>query len=261
MLAILYESTHCLDRKRSAMRGTQQCLIVLIHVDQYSAWLVRCSFVSFWNGIFVCAANDCTPHVRVHCLLVCPLSTIVCYFWVARTLVGMLCGVACLCVRLLFLFAVCLPPCGRNWQTAQQNKFVHLWDSRVNWQILVGRYERSASDMVRVYWAHTCILLLHEMWSKEMSFRLTAGPKWRPNSKCAACDTWSGCTRQPVFAASISVIVWICLPANGTSAMYSTQSVDSLRSDNDTELSDPLDAFNECDMITSDEHGDKLLSR
>lgn len=47
------------------------------------------------------------------------------------------------------------------------------------------------------------------------------------------------------------------LPANGTSVMYSTQSVDSLRSDNDTELSDPLDAFNECDIMTSDE----LLSR
>lgn len=43
--------------------------------------------------------------------------------------------------------------------------------------------------------------------------------------------------------------------------MYSRQSVDSLRSDNDTELSDPLDAFNECDIIKSDEHGDKLLSR
>lgn len=50
------------------------------------------------------------------------------------------------------------------------------------------------------------------------------------------------------------------LPANGTSVTYSTQSVDALRSD-DTELSDPLDAFNECDIITSDEHGDKLLSR
>lgn len=34
------------------------------------------------------------------------------------------------------------------------------------------------------------------------------------------------------------------LPANGTSVTYSTQSVDALRSD-DTELSDPLDAFNE----------------
>lgn len=51
------------------------------------------------------------------------------------------------------------------------------------------------------------------------------------------------------------------LPANGTSVTYSTQSVDALRSD-DTELSDPLDAFNELrDIITSDEHGDKLLSR
>lgn len=48
------------------------------------------------------------------------------------------------------------------------------------------------------------------------------------------------------------------LPANGTSVTYSTQSVDALRSD-DTELSDPLDAFN--DIMTSDEHGDKLLSR
>lgn len=50
------------------------------------------------------------------------------------------------------------------------------------------------------------------------------------------------------------------LPANGTSVTYSsTQSVDALRSD--TELSDPLDAFNECDIMISDEHGDKLLSR
>lgn len=50
------------------------------------------------------------------------------------------------------------------------------------------------------------------------------------------------------------------LPANGTSVTYSTQSVDALRSD-DTELSDPLDAFNEWDIMTSDEHGDKLQSR
>lgn len=50
------------------------------------------------------------------------------------------------------------------------------------------------------------------------------------------------------------------LPANGTSVTYSTQSVEALRSD-ETELSDPLDAFNECDIMTSDEQGDKLLSR